>query len=132
MLMFAALILAVILPTSTPAASPPAPLVAAASRPSAQPLAPVVINGVLFRGVEFDTGKAVWRNLAITVTSDHLDDWRGLPAAIKGSYAEQMIDCYRTGTKYGRDIKLTFVDERNATLDQYLWTPPTGGRNDSK
>jgi hypothetical protein len=123
---FAALLLALSLSVSAP--PPPSPSPAVAATPSAKPLAPVVINGVLFRAVEFDTGKAVWRNLAITIVPAQLAAWRALPATTKNSYAQSMIDAYRAGMNYGRDIKLTFVDERNATLDQYLWTPPATER----
>jgi hypothetical protein len=126
--MLASVVLAALLAgTASPAPAPTA--IATASNatvvpPSAKALAPVIINGVLFRAVEFDTGKAVWRNLAITVAPDHIEAWRALPVPIKNSYAEQMIDTYRVGLKFSRDVKLTFVDESNATLDQYLWTPP--------
>jgi threonine dehydrogenase-like Zn-dependent dehydrogenase len=133
MVALAPVLLALVVNSANTSTSPPAAVkltaaAAAAAAPAARPLGPVVINGVLFRAVEFDTGKAVWRNLAITVTSNHLDDWRALPAAIKSTYAEQMIDNYRAGMKYDRDIKLTFTDEHNATLDQYLWTPPAPDR----
>jgi hypothetical protein len=70
----------------------------------------------------------VWRNLTITVASDHLADWRALAAAAKAQYAQTMIDNYRSGMKYGRDIKLTFIDDHIATLDQYLWTSPVAER----
>jgi hypothetical protein len=124
------LIASLILALATPVSGSPAPSLSpvVAATPSAKPLAPVVINGVLFRAVEFDSGKAIWRNLAITIVSARLAAWQALPAATKSSYAQLMIDTYRAGMNYGRDIKLTFVDDRNATLDQYLWTPPVTER----
>lgn len=127
--MLAYVLLALTLPAvASPTPSPPPAIIVAPTslpvRASAKPLAPVIINGVLFRAVEFDTGSVVWRNLAVTVTTDRLAAWRALSIPVKNSYAEQMIDNYRVGMKYGHDIKLTFVDERSATLDQYLWTPP--------
>jgi hypothetical protein len=129
--MLASVVLAALL-TGTASPAPAAIVTTSNSavlpQPSAKALAPVVINGVLFRAVEFDTGKALWRNLAITVTPDHIETWRALPAPIKYGYAEQMVGTYRAGLRFSRDIKLTFVDETNATLDQYLWTSPRAER----
>jgi len=124
--MLALLVLALAAPvTASPVTSPGTPAPAAASpAPAAKPLPPVVINGVLFRAVEFDTAKVVWRNLAVTVTADRLAAWRALPEATKRAYADQMIATYRAGMKFEQDIKLSFIDEQNATLDQYLWTAP--------
>lgn len=122
-------VLALITPANgSPTPSPAVAVATVAAATEAKPLAPVVINGVLYRAVEFNSGKAVWRNLAITILSDRLAAWRALPAATKSNYAQMMIDTYRAGMNYGRDIKLTFVDERSATLDQYLWTPPVAER----
>ena len=99
-----------------------------AAAPAPQPLPSVVVNGVLFRAVEFDTAKAVWRNLAVTVTADRLDAWRALDATSKNAYAALMIQTYRSGLRYSGDVKLSFIDEHNTTLDQYLWTAPAGNK----
>jgi hypothetical protein len=101
--------------------SPAAAVAPAAASPIAQRLAPVVINGVQFEAVEFDTDRAVWRNLAVTVTNDHLAAWQALSAGARAAYAQQMATLYRAGMKYDRDIKLSFVDEGHAVLDQYVW-----------
>jgi len=101
--------------------SPAATVVSAPTNPIAQRLAPVVINGVQFEAVEFDTDRAVWRNLAVTVTNDHLATWKALSAAARAAYAQQMATLYRSGMKYDKDIKLSFVDEQHAVLDQYVW-----------
>ncbi|HEY5341637.1 MAG TPA: hypothetical protein VIK27_11465 [Candidatus Aquilonibacter sp.] len=109
--------------TPSPAAAGPSPVPAVAA-PAAKVLPSLIINGVLFAAVEYDVGAKTWRNLAIVVTRERVAQWRALSPAVKAQYAQHMIDDYRAGTRYAADIKLTFVDERNATLDQYLWTPP--------
>ncbi len=88
------------------------------------PLSAVVVNGVRFDAVEFSGANALWRNLAITVKSDKLDQWLAFSAQQKTQYAQTMIDEYRAGLHYGGAIKLSFIDERGVTLDEYLSIPP--------
>ncbi len=110
------------MPAARPSASPTA--AAAQAAPQARKLPPVIVNGVLFEAVEFDTAKAMWRNLAVTIKAEQLAAWKALPVQTKNGYAQQMIDNYRTGLNFAGNVKLTFVDEQRATLDQYIWTPP--------
>ena len=121
-LIVSAMLAAVNVPLPAPSTSP-VPAVAATA-PRAKPLPSLIINGVLFTAVEYDARASTWRNLAIVVTRERAAQWRALSPAVKAQYAQHMIDDYRAGTKYAADIKLTFIDESNATLDQYLWTPP--------
>ncbi len=120
------LLLAAVVGAGVPAARPSAPPAAAAAQaaPQARKLPPVIVNGVLFEAVEFDTAKAVWRNLAVTIKPEQLAAWKALPVQTKNGYAQQLIDNYRTGLNFAGNVKLTFVDEQRATLDQYIWTPP--------
>jgi len=114
------------LPSASPSPSPSPSSGAAVARagPVTTALPPVVINGIYMQAVQIAATPVTWRNIAITVTSTHVQAWRALTTSAKSSYAQQMIDLYRTGTKFAGNIKLTFIDEQNGTLDQYLWTPP--------
>jgi uncharacterized protein with FMN-binding domain len=109
-------------PVARPSASPSA--TTAQAVPQARKLPAVIVNGVLFEAVEFDTAKAAWRNLAVTIKAEQLAAWKALPVQTKNGYAQQLIDNYRTGLNFAGNLKLTFVDEQRATLDQYIWTPP--------
>ena len=101
-------------------ASPPA----VASMPPAKYLPDVIVNDVLFNAVEYGTMPLPWRNLAITIKADRLAAWIALPQDVKDRYAQAMIDTYRAGLHYAGNVKLSFVDEHQSVVTQYVWTPP--------
>jgi hypothetical protein len=95
-----------------------------ASTPPARPLPDVIVNDVLFNAVEYGTTPLPWRNLAITIKADRLAAWIALPQDVKDRYAQAMIDTYRAGLHYAGNVKLSFVDEHQSVVTQYVWTPP--------
>ena len=84
----------------------------------------VIVNDVLYNGVEYETKPLPWRNLAITIKADRLAAWIALPQDMKDRYAQAMIDTYRAGLHYAGNVKLSFVDEHQSVVTQYVWTPP--------
>jgi hypothetical protein len=97
---------------------------AIASTPPAKALPDVIVNDVLFNAVEYGTTPLPWRNLAITIKADRLAAWIALPQDVKDHYAQTMIDTYRAGLHYAGNVKLSFVDEQQGVVTQYVWTPP--------
>ena len=95
-----------------------------ASAPPARHLPDVIVNDVLFNAVEYGTTPLPWRNLAITIKADRLAAWIALPQDVKDRYAQAMIDTYRAGLHYAGNVKLSFVDEHQSVVTQYVWTPP--------
>jgi hypothetical protein len=95
-----------------------------ASTPPARLLPDVIVNDVLFNGVEYLTAPLPWRNLAVTIKGDRLAAWIALPQDVKDRYAQSAIDTYRAGLHYAGNVKLSFVDEQQNIVTQYVWTPP--------